>query len=612
MPALLQREQLGFLVERGGVGFSLDLTTFITPAPNHPFFIGTSLADYARRVDFFEFEDIGYLGFAPLILAGIGLRWRWRENRIWFWLGLLTAVLSLGPVLHIGREIVRVLVENDRFPILMPYAFLGQLPFFQWSRTPGRLNETTVFALMIMAAYGMATVLSWIKNQKAAGGIWLLACLLIPIEYLVRWPMPTAPIPWSPALADLARDDSFDAMMNFPVPEYTLNLTGLIQQTFHQHPMIGGRVYRDQPGALILHDFLSRMITATTESDDIAPGPTPDQRAAAFSYYGVGRIIYQPQGDADGSGRAALNTLFGAPVAADDRLSIYTLPNDRRPITDPFFVFGANWHAPQPWLAPTRWFKGIGTVYVFSPQAQRTGLAFTAIPGQDLRRLIIKVNRYEIAHFGVGDWADFETPTIQLETGLNTIEFFDEDGSWRFVGDPRCQGGSAVAGPFLYNVPCDAADRESRDYSLAIQNLRFVPEPAQPAAQATFANGLELLEATLPAQSKPGEAIIVHLAWRATQTLPQDYTLFLHLVGANGQLIAGNDSPPARGSLPTTRWRAGQVVKYNAPLILPPDAPPGNYTLSLGWYAWPSLERLSLPDGETAFTIGALQVSGNG
>jgi len=609
LPTLLQGDRLAFLVERGVVGFSLDLLAFLTPAPGHPFIGNTALGELARRVSFAEFETIGYLGLVPIALSGLALAWRWRESRVWLSLALVTAILSLGPLLQVNRDIVRLSVEGDGFPILLPYAYLGQLPIFQWSRTPGRLNETTIFAIMIMASLGMATLLTRIKRRSAATVIWAIACLIIPIEYLVRWPMPTAPIPTSPALTALAYDDSFKAVMNYPVSNNTINLIGLVQQTIHQHPLIGGRVYRDQPGTLILHDFLSRTIAAPLSAEDIAPLPTAEQRLAAIQYYGVGRILYQPLGDPDGSARASLDSLLGPPTASDEVVSVYRVPAPALESPVPFFVFGANWHAPQMWQTSTRWFNGIATLYLFSPTERTGALAFTAIPGQGLRRLLIKANNNEVARFGVGDWAEYTIPEIRVKAGMNQIEFYDEDGSWPFVGDPRCQGGSAVAGPFPFEVPCDLADRDSHEYSLAIQDLRFLPNPEPSTPQAIFGNLLELLDASIPTQVHPGDSLTVHLTWRVADVPQQEYTLFIHLLDSNGQLIVGNDSAPAHGSFPTPRWQAGQIVNYNVPLALPTDLSPGQYTLDVGWYTWPLLEHLPLPDGATKFTIGAIEIS---
>jgi hypothetical protein len=438
--------------------------------------------------------------------------------------------------------------------------------------------------------------------------VWLAACAIIGLEYLVWWPMPTSPIPQSSALSRLAADESFTGLLNYPTPDYTANMITLYQQTIHQHPMAGGRVFRDRPDTGTVHDFLGRTIMAESGEADVAPGPSLEQRVSAFRYFGVGRIVYQPANDAGGSARAALESLFGAPLASDSTVSVYALPDLQAAVPTPYVVFGANWHPPEQWQSPTRWFYGRAALYLFTEVEQTGSLAFTAIPGRDLRRLVVNVNGVEAARFGAGDWAEYQTGPVTLRKGLNTIEWVDEDGSWHYVGDPRCQGGSAVAGPFPVSLPCDNASQAARQLSLAIQDLRIVAAPAVYSTRATFGESLELLESAAPEQARPGDSITVHFVWRAAAPVPQDFTMYLHLVDEEGTLIAGNDSPPARGGFPTTRWQPGQIVKYNVPLVLASDAQPGTYTLRVGWYRWPSLDPLLLPDGGSTFTIGTLEI----
>jgi hypothetical protein len=246
-------------------------------------------------------------------------------------------------------------------------------------------------------------------------------------------------------------------------------------------------------------------------------------------------------------------------------------------------------------------------VYLFSGSPRSGSLAFTAIPGQGLRRLIVKVNGQEFAHFGVGDWAGFQTPTFALREGLNRVEFIDEDGAWVYIGDPRCRGGSEVAGPFPAPVPCDADHRKARDFSLAVQDLTF-SNPAAPAAQAVFGDAFELFQASAPSEARPGETIALHLVWRASRSVDQDFTVFTHLLDATGNYVTGYDSYPARGEHPTSFWHSGEVVACNVPLSIPPDAAPGTYTLEVGWYKLESSERLAMAGGETSYKVGTLIV----
>jgi hypothetical protein len=597
--------QLGFLVERGVVGYSNDVLSFFIPSYDHPLIKNSSLYDLAHRLLVFPLETNAYLGYVPLILATLGAWWQRDESKKWIALFFIAAILSLGPLLHLGGDLVRLNVDKEFIPVLMPYAFLANAPFFQWSRTPARMSETTLFALMILSSYGMNGLLHRVRGRRLAWGIFILASTLIPFEYLVRVPMPTTPLQPSTALTELAKDKSFDAVLNYPVPDNTINLLTLLQQTQHQHPMIGGRVYRDQPGGGTIQNFLSRAVTPPFEKD-IALSPTPEQRIIALNYFGVGRVIYQPEGDPKGIAKESLDKLLGSPLAEN----IYRVPTSNFALpTSHFFVFADNWYPPEPWGDSNgRWFKEVATVFVFSSEDRSGSFKFTAIPGQNLRQLLIKVNGQEVAHFGVGDWAAYQTPTIKLRKGLNEIQFIDEGGHWQFTGDPRCRGGSAVAGPFPMKVECDSGNRETRDLSLVIKDLAFTPEAASLKIAARF-DQIELISVSTPKSAKPGESVVINLRWRASNPIHRDLTLFVHLLDANGSYVAGADSPPARGDYPTSRWRTNELVAYNVAITIPPNTPAGAYTLALGWYEWPSLERIVLENGSTLYKVDSLIVA---
>lgn len=597
--------ELNFLVERGTVGFSTDLLAFLLPAPANPIVLLTPLATLADTAVLSEFEGIAYVGLVPLTLAVLAARWRWAESKVWVALGGLAAVLSLGPLLIANGGLVRVPVETETYPVLMPYAFIGQLPFFQWSRTPSRLNETVLFAVMLLAALGATEWLARLKPARA-WAMWIAACLIIPLEFMVQFPTPTTAVEPPPQLAALADDHSFTAVLNTPVPNNTVNLNTLLQQTFHQHPMIGGRVYRDVPRGNATQRFFDLMLLAS-DSFDIAATPSADQKVATLSHFDIGRVLYQPAGDPSGATRTALESLLGEPVIDTPSVAVYAVPQTAATQSH-YFIFGENWHAPQAFGdSPARWFNDTATLYIFSDRPQTGSLAFTAIPGRDLRRLLIRHNGGQVAWFGVGDWANLQTPPFTLTAGLNRIDFADEDGHWQFVGDPRCMGGSAVAGVYPMSVPCDAADSASAKYSLAIRDIRF-EEVAPPTAIAVFDNRFELLEAALPPTAAPGSAIALNLKWRAAQFGDGDWTLFVHLLDADGVWVAGSDSAPARGQYPTSRWRSGEVVAQNVSLVLPAQVSPGDYSVVVGWYEWPSLERLPLPTGADSLVVGQVQI----
>jgi hypothetical protein len=96
----------------------------------------------------------------------------------------------------------------------------------------------------------------------------------------------------------------------------------------------------------------------------------------------------------------------------------------------------------------------------------------------------------------------------------------------------------------------------------------------------------------------PGQSIIVTLYWQALRRPGDDYTVFVHVTGAAGDLIAQNDTQPEGGQYPTGIWGVGEIVT-TAHFIMLPTESSGPYTLYAGLYSWPSLERLPVvQDGE--------------
>jgi hypothetical protein len=84
--------------------------------------------------------------------------------------------------------------------------------------------------------------------------------------------------------------------------------------------------------------------------------------------------------------------------------------------------------------------------------------------------------------------------------------------------------------------------------------------------------------------------------WRLAQPTDKSYTLFVHLLNAANELVAQGDTIPVAGLFPTDAWPLGVPVRDQIEVALPPGAPPGRYTISLGWYDWRTGERLSVID----------------
>jgi hypothetical protein len=96
--------------------------------------------------------------------------------------------------------------------------------------------------------------------------------------------------------------------------------------------------------------------------------------------------------------------------------------------------------------------------------------------------------------------------------------------------------------------------------------------------------------------------MVVTLVWHSLQPVTYDATVFVHLLEANGDLLAQVDRQPLDGQFSTSYWLPGQVVTDTISLSPANDHYNGPMTLAVGMYTWPSLERLPVLDSS-----GALQ-----
>jgi hypothetical protein len=93
------------------------------------------------------------------------------------------------------------------------------------------------------------------------------------------------------------------------------------------------------------------------------------------------------------------------------------------------------------------------------------------------------------------------------------------------------------------------------------------------------------------------------LVWEALANPGVDYTIFAHLLDANGTLIAQHDGLPMAGYSPTRTWEQGDKVEDRRSISLPDSLPPGAYRLTVGFYNPSNGERLPLADGSADVLI---------
>lgn len=129
-----------------------------------------------------------------------------------------------------------------------------------------------------------------------------------------------------------------------------------------------------------------------------------------------------------------------------------------------------------------------------------------------------------------------------------------------------------------------------------------------PLAQpAYFGSDLALVAASHPAERAAGLAFTVDLVWQAQQRAQAEYTGFVHLLDAQGQLVAQNDHPIADNFVPPSLFRTGLLLADRYTLELPPTLVAGEYRVVAGVYNTQTLERLPVGQSDT-YLLGTVTV----
>jgi hypothetical protein len=127
----------------------------------------------------------------------------------------------------------------------------------------------------------------------------------------------------------------------------------------------------------------------------------------------------------------------------------------------------------------------------------------------------------------------------------------------------------------------------------------------QPATQpiARFDNRVTLLDATAAMTSN---SLQVNFLWQVNEPPQDDVTVFVHVLDANGQLIAQADGDPLAGSYPFSQWPKDLIVRD----IRSIDTKASSLSVQVGVYSRTSGERLMAASNEGApFADNAVRVA---
>jgi hypothetical protein len=125
------------------------------------------------------------------------------------------------------------------------------------------------------------------------------------------------------------------------------------------------------------------------------------------------------------------------------------------------------------------------------------------------------------------------------------------------------------------------------------------PTETRPVA-ATLGQAIRLEAAALLNPARPGRPLPVELTFNVLVQPQADLTIFVQLLNIQGGVIAQTNSRPVGGYAPTPTWQPGQTIVSRHGLLIPPDAPHGDYRLITGLFNPATGRRLPV-DAERDF-----------
>ncbi len=178
----------------------------------------------------------------------------------------------------------------------------------------------------------------------------------------------------------------------------------------------------------------------------------------------------------------------------------------------------------------------------------------------------------------------YELPVSRLAQGPVAAEL--EVGLYRLADMERLPvvdgQGQSVGRPIIARI------------KVAVPTLRL--EPAVRVGVA-FAEQVTLAGYDLSAQrARPGGSLDLGLCWEAQGPLSKDYSIFVHLVAADGTILAQGDGPPLGGAYPTSLWAAGEALRDVHRIAIPSDAAAQQTRLIVGLYDLATSVRVPLQD----------------
>ncbi len=130
--------------------------------------------------------------------------------------------------------------------------------------------------------------------------------------------------------------------------------------------------------------------------------------------------------------------------------------------------------------------------------------------------------------------------------------------------------------------------------------------PVEVKVGANFGDKAELTSVILsPSRGVPGESVKVLANYKVNAPFDTDYTVFVHVEDVDGRVDRINvDHTPGRGSMPTSKWKAGEMVRDEFDIPIPPGYPVRGLNIMLGLWDPKTDARAKIMNADQVRTDG--------
>lgn len=444
--------------------WNADLLAYLVPSPLHPWWGALSAPIYERFTGNL-FEQTVFLGYVALAVAGLAFAGARREARFWATAAAVFAVLSLGPLLHVGG---RWMFERDGVPLTfpLPAMLLHVLPLTSGLRVLSRFHVMVTLSLAVLVGLGVTVIGERLAPGRwrpaLAGGITGGLALMILLEYL-SVPLPVLPTK-IPSVFGAMRAEAgpggslLDVPLDWRIAKYQY------YQTAHAKPLILGFVPRPAPSLIRQIDgvpFLDFFQRPDRRDPALAAGW--DRRAAlrVIDLLDLDTIVIHGEylGTAT-AGRAEQVVIEHFPVAQvveeermrvirlsrdHDRLALWTADAydfDFGPSVPRFFIARGWWPAERAGSVGMAWSHGReSTLGFFLPEAWAMTMELRLLPfsfpSAPSQRMTVAMNGRALGEIELArdmHWRTYavSVPATAVKPGTNVVRF-----TYRYSAAPR-------------------------------------------------------------------------------------------------------------------------------------------------------------------------------